>query len=148
MNLESFYGNPRVLQLLKRYLDGISDVEELFKKKAKEIDLSQCIIAVLGMQGCGKSSFLNALLFGDIVLPVDADETTCIPAEVSYGKNSTPIATVYFSDGKEKTILLHQPLAWIPLFPPRQAFSRSFACLDSVFPSKAVVGVPGTLSRS
>lgn len=104
MNLESFYGNPRVLQLLKRYLDGISDVEELFKKKAKEIDLSQCIIAVLGMQGCGKSSFLNALLFGDIVLPVDADETTCIPAEVSYEKNSTPIAIVYFSDGKEKTI--------------------------------------------
>ena len=104
MKLDTFYGSQRIVQLLKTYLDGIPDIEEMFKKKAEDIALRQCIIAVLGMQGCGKSSFLNALLFGDIVLPVDADETTCIPAEVSYGKNAAPSATVFFCDGREEKL--------------------------------------------
>jgi hypothetical protein len=58
---------------------------------------------VLGIQGAGKSSFLNSILMEDNVLPTDVDETTCVPVEVRYGEN-TEKAIVYYLNGKNENI--------------------------------------------
>lgn len=62
------------------------------------------IIPILGVQGAGKSSLLNALLMDDIILPVDSDETTCIPTEIVYSKENKEEVDIEFLDGRvEKT---------------------------------------------
>jgi gas vesicle protein len=61
-------------------------------------------VPILGVQGSGKSSLLNAILLSDIILPVDADETTCIPTEIMYGDHSQPKAIVIFKDKTEKPV--------------------------------------------
>lgn len=40
----------------------------------------------------------------DLILPVDADETTCIPVEIRYGKENNGEIKVHFSNGKEVSI--------------------------------------------
>ena len=104
MNTISFFNNKDITELLTRYLDAVSDVPGIMEKISKDLNAAKCIICVFGTQGSGKSSFLNALLFRDIVLPADADETTCIPEAVSYGKNKVPTATVFFLDGRTEVV--------------------------------------------
>ena len=60
-------------------------------------DTDNVTIPVLGTQGMGKSTLINALLKENI-LPNDADETTCVPVEVSYSEDE--YGEVYFLDGK------------------------------------------------
>jgi hypothetical protein len=57
---------------------------------------SEITIPVLGLQGSGKSTFLNALLMPDVVLPVDARETNCVPVEIRYGESVS--MKVFFHD--------------------------------------------------
>ena len=61
-------------------------------------------VIVIGCPGAGKSTFLNAVLFGDIILPVDADETTRIPTGVRYGENAKPEAFVVMSSGERRKV--------------------------------------------
>ena len=77
--------------------------EKLLKFKRDE-QKNEFIIPVLGVQGAGKSSFLNALLFNDIVLPVEVTETTCIPTEIYYAEVPSPEASVIFENGKEEKV--------------------------------------------
>ena len=104
MRAKDFFASPNVIELVKRYDVFGEDIDSLFEKSVADLAVKNCIISVLGTQGSGKSSFLNALLFGDIVLPVDADETTCIPTAVSYADLPAPQATVVFKDGRKKNI--------------------------------------------
>lgn len=106
MDTKSFYTNKQVFSLLSKFLavDNSSELQARFAKALNDLNENQCRIPVLGVQGSGKSSFLNAVLFGDILLPVDADETTCIPTEIRYGDNTTPKAKVVFSDGVCKDV--------------------------------------------
>lgn len=76
-------------------LTELSYIESL-RHKQKNSLTEEFFIPVLGMQGTGKSSFLNALLMDDFVLPVDADETTCVPVEIRYGNEKEII--VHFED--------------------------------------------------
>lgn len=64
-------------------------------------------IPVLGIQGTGKSSFLNALLMDDYILPVDADETTCVPVEIRYGDEKI---VVHFEDKSAITVGHHKEI--------------------------------------
>lgn len=76
-------------------LTGLTYIESLHHKQ-KNSQTEEFFIPVLGMQGTGKSSFLNALLMEDFILPVDADETTCVPVEIRYGNEKDII--VHFDD--------------------------------------------------
>lgn len=104
MKTKDFFGSSEVIELVKRYDTTGEDVDALFEKSVSDLSVRNCVIPVLGTQGSGKSSFLNALLFGDIVLPVDADETTCIPTAVTYADVPDPRAAVVFKDGRRKDI--------------------------------------------
>ena len=82
----------------------ILNLRERFSNSIKALESPKYILPVVGTQGTGKSSFINSIIFGNIVLPVDADETTCIPTEIMYGENESPLATVFFRNGEEYDI--------------------------------------------
>lgn len=107
MDLVSFYKDREIAAALGRYLDA-KDVDFRFSKSVEDLSSSECLIPVLGTQGAGKSTFLNAVLFGDIILPVDADETTCIPTAVRYGVNAKPEAFVVMSTGERRKVVCSQ----------------------------------------
>ena len=104
MKIKDFFSSNQVTELVKRYNTSGENINALFEKSAEDLSVKNCIIPVLGTQGSGKSSFLNALLFGDIILPVDADETTCIPTAVSYADIASPQVVVVFKDGNKKDV--------------------------------------------
>lgn len=66
------------------------------------------IIATLGIQGAGKSSLLNALVVGDDVLPVEADETTCIPVEIHNCVERDPYCIVQYKDGQIEQVAVER----------------------------------------
>ena len=102
-DVRDFYADKAVAKALARHLAD-AGLEERFRKSVADLDSDECVIPVLGTQGAGKSSFLNAVLFGDIVLPVDADETTCIPTVVRYGENAEPKASVVLASGERRVV--------------------------------------------
>lgn len=90
-----------IVELLNKYSDTKQDGSYL-KGYLSRISDSDPIIPVLGMQGMGKSTLINALLEENI-LPNEADETTCVPVEIKYGENEH--ADVFFRDSKDsKTV--------------------------------------------
>ncbi|MCP8970947.1 dynamin family protein [Ectobacillus ponti] len=76
-----------------------------FSHKLTNLQKDEFLIPILGVQGTGKSSLLNALLMDDIVLPVDADETTCIPVEVRYSSTHSGRIEVHFSQASEIKVI-------------------------------------------
>ena len=103
MKVKEFYSDSDVAALLAKYVEA-DDLVGRFAKTAADLSSDECLIPVLGTQGAGKSSFLNALLFGDILLPVDADETTCIPTSIRYGENEKPEAFVVLASGERRKV--------------------------------------------
>jgi hypothetical protein len=90
-----------IVELLNKYSDTKQDGSYL-KDYLSRISDSAPIIPVLGMQGMGKSTLINALLEENI-LPNEADETTCVPVEIKYGENEH--ADVFFKDSNDsKTV--------------------------------------------
>ncbi len=97
--------NEKFIELLKKHIPEKNiDIEGRFEASIKTIRSPSFTIPVLGVQGSGKSSLLNAILLNDLILPVDADETTCIPSEIRYGENETPQAEAIFKDGSSEKI--------------------------------------------
>ena len=72
------------------------------KKAIENASKAEMIIPVVGTQGMGKSSLINAILQENI-LPEGADETTCVPVEVHYGEKH--FAEVHFKDDKPTQIV-------------------------------------------
>lgn len=84
--------------LLDKYMNNESagiNYKDYFKHFIENMNKSEIVIPVLGVQGAGKSSFLNSILMNENVLPTDVDETTCVPVEVRFGED-TSRAQVYF----------------------------------------------------
>ncbi len=91
--------------LLEKYLNKDNTVNyiEYFNHFIDNLNEKEIIIPVLGIQGAGKSSFLNSILMEENILPTDVDETTCVPVEVRYGED-TEKAIVHFVDKECKEI--------------------------------------------
>ncbi len=93
----------RFNRLLEKYLNNENQSIEYFKHFTENLNKKEVIIPVLGVQGAGKSSFLNAILMEDNILPTDVDETTCVPVEVRYGVDINE-AIIYHLNGTKKYI--------------------------------------------
>lgn len=99
---------------MKELIDNILE-EKLNKYSPAEVSLgtnlkqaienaskAEMIIPVVGTQGMGKSTLINAILQENI-LPEGADETTCVPVEVHYGEKH--FAEVHFKDNQATQIV-------------------------------------------
>ena len=96
----------RFNNLVEKYLNKESygvDYKEYFKHFFENLNKKEIIVPVLGIQGAGKSSFLNSILMEDNILPTDVDETTCVPVEVRYGENINE-AVIYYLHGHNETV--------------------------------------------
>jgi len=104
--LIQFLRNETFHQLIRKYWQEkqSENIRISLNKYVETLKQKDCKISVLGSQGSGKSTFLNALLFDDTILPVDADETTCIPVEIRYSDEAQLKSTVYFKNGKSQNI--------------------------------------------
>lgn len=91
--------------LLGRLLPPVANDEQpistRFEAMRGQLSNPRQVVPMFGLQGSGKSTFLNALTLGHPVLPIDADETTCVPVEIGFG---APGATVHFLDGRSQAI--------------------------------------------
>lgn len=97
---ERFYG------LLEKYLNNENqgiDYKKYFQHFIENLNKKEIVVPVLGIQGAGKSSFLNSILMEDNVLPTDVDETTCVPVEIKYGED-TDEAEIYYLNGNKESI--------------------------------------------
>ena len=136
MDVKSFYSSKELSEKIGQYLDS-KDVAERFEKSAADLAANECLIPVLGTQGSGKSSFLNAILFGNIVLPVDADETTCIPTAVKYGDVASPEAYVVMSSGaRQKVPCTEKGLADYVHQEKNPGNEKGVACIEIVLKDK------------
>lgn len=74
-------------------------LDESWDALLARLDHRRFVLPVMGVQGSGKSTLLTALCFNHLVLPVDADETTAVPVEISWAADGNESAEVHFKDG-------------------------------------------------
>ncbi len=103
--IEKCVNEDRFIELLNTYSTD-NKTGTAMRDIFSNMKSSRMIVPVVGMQGMGKSTLINSIIGGDM-LPVDADETTCVPVEVRYGereyaevftKNSSKISACYTAD--------------------------------------------------
>lgn len=100
---------PGLMALAERYvprLDGADQpalVNQL-RSYRSQLVAERFVLPIAGIQGSGKSTLLNALAFDDPVLPIDADETTCVPVEIGWSPEPLPQATVHYADGRTEIL--------------------------------------------
>jgi len=102
MKIEEFV-NEQLVDILNKYSDEPNKVGSLLRQAINNSENKEMIVPVLGMQGLGKSTLINALLRENI-LPSEVDETTCVPVEVKYGEEEK--AEVHF-ENKSDIVIVH-----------------------------------------
>ena len=105
-NPKSWLNNKLSDQYLASTVDKylVSKTSDRWQAWQLQLRTEKFYLPVFGVQGCGKSTLLNALLFDDRVLPTDAQETTCAPAEIHYNPDLKGQAKVVYQDGSSKYV--------------------------------------------
>jgi GTPase SAR1 family protein len=75
---------------------------EVLQERVGRLQDDHMYVAILGRQGVGKSSLINALLFSREVLPVDIDETTNVLCKVVHDQGQGAAARVLLANGDEE----------------------------------------------
>ena len=101
--------DPGLLTLSERYLlqpEGSDQpaMADRLNTYQTQLTAERFVLPIAGVQGSGKSTLLNALAFDEPVLPIDADETTCVPIEIGWAPKPRPQATVYYADGRTELL--------------------------------------------
>lgn len=91
-----------LVTVFDRYAEASAPTGTLLRNALRNLQNGEMIVPVLGMQGMGKSTMINAILKENI-LPNDTDETTCVPVEVKYGEQE--FAEAFFINSQNKEIL-------------------------------------------
>ena len=104
--LSSILNDKQLIDILSD-VSGSEDISQEFSQLSNQLDSNQFYLSITGVQGAGKSTLINALLFDEPVLPTDVNETTCIPVEVSYAQGS-PQAIIKYKGGKSDTIYANE----------------------------------------
>lgn len=94
--------NDQLVDVLNKYSEEPNKVGSLLRQAINNSENKEMIVPVLGMQGLGKSTLINALLRENI-LPSEVDETTCVPVEVKYGEEER--AEVHFENTNDIDIV-------------------------------------------
>jgi len=101
--LLSCLADAEAARLVARYASigttSPNDVAERYRGFAARLQAARFVVTVAGVQGSGKSTLLNGLTFARPVLPIDADETTCVPTEIVFSASPSADATVHYRDG-------------------------------------------------
>lgn len=94
-----------LVEVLDRHLGEGSGASlgAVFARGAAALEAERLVMPVVGVQGAGKSTFLNGLCFDRVVLPIEGDETTAVPTEIAYTSGETT-AKVVFRDGRELSV--------------------------------------------
>lgn len=107
--LLALLSDKQLLALASRYDLPAADLDrpglaDRLKAYRGQLLADRFVLPIAGIQGSGKSTLLNALAFDEPVLPIDADETTCVPVEIGWSPSPKPQATVHFADGRSETL--------------------------------------------
>jgi len=107
--LATYLRNAELAKLVDHYLASKNNEKEsnattLYPIFAERLCSQRFILPLTGVQGSGKSTLLNALAFDDTVMPIEADETTCVPVEIVWSSNPSKEARILFSDKREERI--------------------------------------------
>jgi ribosome biogenesis GTPase A len=104
---ERILGLCREEQFPKCLANALSEnILEDLEVAVNRLQQNDIYVGALGVQGVGKSTLLNALLFGRRILPWDVTETTAVLTKVYRSDNSDERAEVVFRDNKSKDITL------------------------------------------
>lgn len=98
--------DPKFLGCLNSALQEAQFVR--FQAALSRLEQNDIYIGSLGVQGVGKSTLVNALLFGRRILPVDVTETTAVLTKIYSADGDDERAEVIFSDGRAETSPLSQ----------------------------------------
>ena len=96
MKMMDIEKDKKLLNILTEHSTQENNYLEEIRKLKQNTLQNDIIIPVIGIQGVGKSTLLNAII-GEEILPNEADETTCVPVEIRYAQNDS--TEVYFTDG-------------------------------------------------
>lgn len=72
--------------------------QEEYKEYLHKIENDRLTIGVIGQMKCGKSTFLNALIFGDEILPAATTPMTASLSVITYGAEKSLEAEFYTQD--------------------------------------------------
>lgn len=102
-------GDSSLLTLAERYAPqseatGQPAMADRLQTYRAQLAAERFVLPIAGIQGSGKSTLLNALAFDEPVLPIDADETTCVPVEIGWSAEPRPQAIVYYADGRTEIL--------------------------------------------
>jgi predicted GTPase len=103
MDLSSYLKNDELRTIVAEALaEDQTKLNENWDSLYSLLKHNRFVLPIMGIQGSGKSSLLSALCYDKTVLPVDANETTSVPVEISYAYNQAEQAVIYFKDGTQE----------------------------------------------
>ncbi len=89
---------PKQKSNAKDHLKGVISLEEIKEKLEKDT----LTIGVIGQMKCGKSTFLNAFVFQDDILPAATTPMTAALSIITYGEKERVVAEFYTQDEWEE----------------------------------------------